>query len=142
MGSMKDTEIRENWKCAGILTGRAYADELQKLALIHLIDQEIEARAGGDEAKQASMVEKAIPFLKKLKPFGVAAGMAAVSGATGAAVGKGLGKREEHGRAEEALSEAAPQIFRAGFVQGARQGFMQGARQGYLRSTGTEGGKK
>lgn len=135
---MDQKEVLENWKSAGVLTGIAYADELQKLAFIRILDQEIDRQAGDDEEKRAALVEKGISFLKKLRPFGVAAGMAAVSGATGATVGKALGKKEEHGRAEEALSDAAPQIFRAGFVQGARQGFMQGARQGYLRSAGGE----
>lgn len=135
---MDQKEVLENWKSAGVLTGIAYGDEIQKLALVHLLDQEIDRLAGDDEQKRASLIEKGVGFLKKLKPFGVAAGMAAVSGATGATVGKALGEKAEHGRAEEALSEAAPQIFRAGFVQGARQGFMQGARQGYLHTAGGE----
>ena len=126
----------ENWKVAGVIAGLAYAEELRKLALVHVLDRAIEEKSGGDEKIAGPMITEAMGLIKKLAPIGKAVGLAAITSATGAAVGKGVGAKNEREKADKELATAMPQAFRTGFLHGARQGFMQGARQGYLHAKG------
>lgn len=128
-----DFQTLENWHAAGAICGRSYADEMNKLAQIQLIDEVLEA-PGVD--KQA-VLKTLLPGLRGLMgtPAAKALGIGALT-AAGAAGGHVVTKKVEEKQQQEELAQIAPQVFRAGFIQGARQGFVQGAQRGYLAAQG------
>jgi hypothetical protein len=131
-----DIAVLENWHAAGQIAGRGYADEMNKLGQIWLFDKILQEPGIDKEA----FLAKALPGIKRLmgttgaKAVGV--GALAAGGATG---GHLITKKIEEGQQQEELAAIAPQIFRAGFVQGARQGFVQGARRGFMAGKGERG---
>ncbi len=131
-----DFAVLENWHAAGMLAGRGYADEMNKLGQLWLADQILEEPGVDKQAALGAMM----PGLKKMMgtTAAKATGVAALTGAAGA--GSHLWTKEvEETEQQQELAQIAPQIFQAGFVQGARQGFVQGARRGFLAGKGERG---
>ena len=125
-------ETLENWKAAGLITGAAFADEMQKLATAALIDGIVQEK-GLDKDAAVSIGGIAKSLLKSPAARSVAvAGLAAGGGAI-------LGKKREMAKAQKELTQIAPAIYRAGFVQGARQGFIQGVRRGAMTAESERG---
>lgn len=118
-------ETLENWGFAGMIMGRAFAEETQKLAAIYLLDEQ--AKAGVLTKEAAGNLLKMVTKSPAFKRIGIPAA-ALAAGAGGGAV---IAQKKERQRAQEEVEVMAPQVFRAGFMQGARQGFVQGAQKGY-----------
>lgn len=128
-----DLATLENWHAAGQIAGRGYADEMNKLAHLWLVDQMLQ-EPGID--KQA-VLKGLLPGLKGLLTTGPAKALGIGALTAGGAAGAHLiTKKVEETQQQQELAQIAPQIFRAGFVQGARQGYVQGARRGFLAAQG------
>ena len=113
------SEMLENWAAAGMIAGAAYADEMKKLATLRMIDLALEQK-DLDEKTAAGFKDLAGKILKSPATKAIGIGGAVALGAGG---GMMLGKKREHEKDEAELQSIAPQVFRAGFVQGARAGF-------------------
>jgi hypothetical protein len=126
-------DTRENWAEAGLICGHAFADETIKLAALAEIDEELDKVCDDKEAagKLLELAGKVIqhPALRMV-------GGAGLAGAGGLA----LGKKQERSQANQEMAAVAPDIFRAGFEQGARQGFQHGARAGFMHAKQQEAG--
>lgn len=122
----------ENWGEAGYICGHAYSDEVLKLGALREIDAELERTT--DKEAAGKLLQFAANIIKH--PATRAIGFSGLAGAAGLA----LGKKQERGVAEGELAAVAPDIFRAGFEQGARQGFQQGARAGFIQARQQEAG--
>lgn len=123
----------DNWAEAGLICGHAFADETIKLGALAELDAELE-KAGDDKEAAHALLGLAAKVIKHpaLRMVG-GAGIAAAGGLA-------IGKKQERGQANQEMAAVAPDIFRAGFEQGARQGFHQGARAGYVHAKREEAG--
>ena len=122
----------DNWNAAGLICGGAFSDEMQKLAFLKHVDDCV-AQGMTKEALHP-MLAGAAKILKS--PIARRVGGAALLAGAGGAGGAIAGRKVERSKAEEEMQQIAPQVFRAGFVQGARAGFMQGAQAGYREAKG------
>lgn len=115
------SKMLENWAAAGLIAGAAYGDEMKKLATLHMIDLAT-SNKDLDEKTAAGFKDLAAKVMKSpaTKIVG-AAGLAAGAGVAGAAIGK----KKEHEKDEAELQALAPQVFRAGFLHGARAAMSQ-----------------
>jgi len=128
---MTDSErdFLANHAAAGLIAGEAYADEMAKMAELHLIDELIEKKAVDEKTAAGAM-----DLVKKLVTGPIGKGLA-FGGATatgGFAAGQHLGGQKAEEEASEKIRQLAPKVFRSGFVHGARHGFQRGARLGIV----------
>jgi hypothetical protein len=123
---------RENWAEAGLICGQAYADEVIKLGALSEIDAELEKTT--DKEAAHALLGLAARVIKH--PATRAIGFSGLAGGAGLMIGQ----KQERVKAEGELVAVAPDIFRAGFEQGARQGFQQGARAGFVQARQQEAG--